>query len=146
MAHIGRRNDDHEGKETQVRWQKTHEVRCELVTVDEVLPALKNLSFIKCDIKGAELLAFRGAEATIDRHRPTVLCEINPWYLEGFGIDLTELTGFFAEKGYGLYRYDAISRRLSSIEDVEIVELNYFFIHPSRSERCKELMSVATVS
>lgn len=142
QAHIARRDDSREGKERHVRWAKSREITCEVVALDEALPELDDLSFIKADIEGAELLAFRGAERLIRRHLPTVICEINPWFLEGFGIRLEDLTGFFFEKEYLLYRYE--ERRLYPITDVkDITEDNYVFVHPRRLERFGPFLQVA---
>jgi FkbM family methyltransferase len=142
QAHIGTRQDERKGKEAHVRWEKTKEVEGEVVALDQFLPPLANLSFIKCDIEGAELLAFRGAEKTIDHELPTVLCEINPWFLEGFGLRLEELTGFFFGKGYALYRYDETQRLLKPVTaGQEVVEDNYIFLHPSRRDRLAPLLA-----
>ena len=141
LAYIGRRNDDHAGAETQVRWNSTREVMCDLVAVDELLPDIENVSFIKCDVEGAEILAFRGARELIGRNRPTVLVEINPWYIEGFGLDIHELTAFFFDRGYELYLYDAENRRLRQVLDTaEIIERNYLFIPPERLELFRTLL------
>ncbi len=143
QAYIGGRNDDREGKESQVRWVGTRDVTAEVVALDQFLPKLERLSLIKCDIEGAELLAFRGAEKMIDEHSPTVICEINPWFLEGFGIRLEELTGFFFDKGYKLYHYrtDGGRGRLREVKAEEVAEDNYIFIHPSRRERFSSLLA-----
>jgi hypothetical protein len=117
-------------------------VVAEVVALDEFLPRVESLSLIKCDIEGAELLCFRGAERLIGEHRPTVICEINPWFLEGFGINLEELLGFFDVRGYKLYRYveDGPARRLREVAAAEVEEDNYVFIHPSRLERFTGLL------
>jgi FkbM family methyltransferase len=130
QAYIGLRNDDHPGREQQVRWSATTRVLCDVVRLDDFLPELSDLSFIKCDIEGAELFAFRGAAKTISRHLPSVICEINPWFLDGFGIDVEALTAFFFDKGYGLYRY--VDGRLTPQSSSDVVEDNYVFLHPSR--------------
>ena len=142
QAYIGGRDDSREGKEKQVRWTGTRDVTAEVVALDEFLPEGEPVTLFKCDIEGAELLAFRGAERTIDRHLPTVICEINPWFLEGFGLALGELLGFFDARGYGLYHYrDEGGRgRLREVAAGEVVEDNYVFIHPSRLERFEGLL------
>jgi len=142
LAHIHRRNNEREGRGIHFPYEKTQEVWCEVVKVDDFLPDLSNLSFIKCDIEGAEFLAFRGAQKTIERHSPTVLCEINPWFLEGFGIELKELLDFFLEKGYQMYHYENPNGRgqLKSVTAQEVVENNYLFVHPSRFERLRPLL------
>lgn len=138
QAYIGGRRDDREGKEKQVRWSSTRAVSCEVVRLDEFLPELDDLSLIKCDIEGAELLAFRGAEKLIAKHLPSVICEINPWFLQGFGIQLEDLTGFFFTKGYGLYHYK--EKNLHEIEVKDIVEDNFIFIHPDKLSRFSSLL------
>jgi len=148
LAYIRGRDDDRAGKETQVRWGSTKEVTGEIIALDEFLPPVSNLSLIKCDIEGSELLAFRGAEKLITQHLPTVICEINPWYLEGFDIPLNELTGFFFDKGYELFSYDHSNTlklvQVTSLEGIE--EDNYLFIHPTRQDRFAPLLQKAEAS
>ncbi|MFM9903058.1 MAG: FkbM family methyltransferase [Pyrinomonadaceae bacterium] len=143
QAHIGDRDDDRDGKEDQVKWTGTKPVKAEIVRLDDFLPDLDNVSFIKADIEGAELFAFRGAARLITRFLPTVICEINPWFLKGYGIELGELTGFFFDIGYKLYFYnnDDGKRSLVEVDERDVVEDNYVFIHPSRSERFKGMMN-----
>jgi FkbM family methyltransferase len=143
QAYIGGRDDTREGRERQVRWAATRDVTAEVVALDEFLPRVEGLSLIKCDIEGAELLCFRGAERLIGEHLPTVICEINPWFLEGFGIKLEGLLGFFEGRGYRLYRYveEGARRRLREVAADEVEEDNYVFIHPSRGERFKEFLA-----
>jgi FkbM family methyltransferase len=143
QTYIAERDDDHQGKEEQVRWKSTRDIEAEVVRLDDFLPEIKELPLIKADIEGAELLAFRGAEKIIDKHLPTVICEINLWFLEGFRIGLEELTGFFFEKGYKLYFYTAGAdgkKYLRETAPGEIGEDNYVFLHPSRAERFSGLI------
>lgn len=138
QAHIARRDDERPGRETQVRWSDTREVSCEVVALDELLPDLPAVSFIKCDIEGAELFAFRGARALIEAHRPSIVCEINPWFLEGFGLRVDDLVSFFFDRAYRLYRYEG--GRLVPWEPEQIVEDNYVFLHPDRRDRFASLL------
>lgn len=142
QAYIGGRRDDRKGKETQVRWAGTSEVICDVIRLDDFLPAIDELSLIKCDIEGAELQAFRGATKLIAKHLPTVICEINPWFLEGFGIRLDELIGFFTDQGYGLYHYRMQNgdRMLYQVHIEDVVEDNYIFIHPERLSRFSSIL------
>lgn len=142
QAYIEGRNDDRDGKEKQVRWHGTKTVDAQIVRLDDFLPEIKSLPLIKADIEGAELFCFRGAEKLIDKHLPTTVCEINPWFLEGFGITLQELTDFFTGKGYKIFHYkNTNGKRLREIKIEEIVEDNYVFIHPSRIETFKGLIN-----
>jgi FkbM family methyltransferase len=138
LAYISGRKQDHAGKEAQIRWTATRRVVAEVIRLDDFLPALDDLSFVKIDVEGAELFTFRGGERTIERHHPTVLCEINPWYLEGFGASVDDLASFFLTKGYDLYRYE--DRKLISTPPSAVVERNYVFVHPSRADRLRSVI------
>ena len=146
LAHIGQRNNERNGRATHFPYEKTEWVWCDVIALDDLFPDVANLSFIKCDIEGAELLAFRGAFKLIQRCVPIVLCEINPWFLEGFGIQLQELLDFFFEKGYKVYRYQVhgSDRQLLEMSAQDIVEDNYLFIHPSRRDRFSSILRETT--
>lgn len=137
QAYIGTRNDDHQGKEGQVKWTGTKEVQAEVIRLDDYLPEIDDLPLIKADIEGAELLCFRGADKLFRKHLPTTICEINPWFLDGFSIELDDLTGFFFDKGYRLFAYEMADgkRKLREVSATKIVEDNYVFLHPSREAR-----------
>jgi FkbM family methyltransferase len=141
LAHRADRNDARPGRESEEAAFPTREVVCDVIAIDELLPDLRRLAFIKCDIEGAELLAFRGARQVIETHLPTVVCEVNPWYLEGFGIRIEELAGFFLERGYGLYRWTPGAKVTESsglLVPTAIGDIrrgNLIFLHPSRQGR-----------
>jgi FkbM family methyltransferase len=141
LAHIAGRNNERPGKEQQIRYPGSKPVQCEVLRLDDFLPAGLDVPLIKCDVEGAELLAFRGAAATIDRSLPTVICEINPWYLEGFGVRLGERLEFFAGRGYRLYFFDDKRRQLVPRSEEQVVEDNYVFVHPSRLDRFAPLLA-----
>lgn len=142
LAHVSGRADDRPGKETQVRWAATRDVSVELVALDACLPSLRDLALIKCDIEGAEPLAFRGAKKLLSDFYPTVICEINPWYLEGFGFALSDLLEPFQTLGYEFFRYGgpAGALRLERVSEADMVEDNYIFIHPTRLERFQSIL------
>lgn len=55
---------------------------------------------IKCDIEGAELAAFRGAEGILKTARPAVFCEINDAFCRRYGHGPAEVFAFFAARRY----------------------------------------------
>src|SRR6266851_6285690 len=138
IVHLAARNNDRPGKEQHARFQRIREVSCQVIRIDDCLSDLKEVSFLKCDIEGADLLALRGASALLAKHRPLVVCEINPWFLEGYGFCVNDVVGFFSKLDYQLYRY--VGQRLiaKSADDVE--EDNWIFVHPSRLDRVRELV------
>jgi FkbM family methyltransferase len=59
---------------------------------------------IKIDIEGAEALCLEGSIMTINRHRPTLLVEINPELLKMMsGTDARELQARLSDFGYDLW-------------------------------------------
>lgn len=144
LVHLGTRRDDdgRPGSKEQVRWSGTTDITADIVALDDFLPPLERLTFMKVDIEGAEVFALRGARRLIDEHLPVVVCEINPWYLEGFGLGVADLTSFFFERGYRLFRYRQDSP--SSLEELgdpaDVIEDNYVFIPPARIERFAPLL------
>ena len=103
-----------------------------------LLPGLKEVSFVKSDIEGADLYALRGAAELLRKHRPLVVCEINPWFLEGYGVSVNDLVSFFSGLEYQLYRYENRHLLVKSAGDVE--EDNWVFVHPSRLDRVRDLL------
>jgi FkbM family methyltransferase len=140
QAHAASRVDTRPGHEEHVRWDRSREVTCEVVPLDEELSQVDEIALIKADIEGMELFAFRGAQRIIERDVPTVISEINPWFLDGFGISVDDLLAFFSSRGYDLYRWNEPSRRLRTVTaPEEVVEDNYVFVHPRRADRLADL-------
>ena len=137
-VHIGTRDNARPGKERHARFEKTKEVFCEVVRIDDFVPGLTEVSFVKSDIEGADLYALRGAAELLRKHRPLVVCEINPWFLEGYGVTVNDLVGFFSGLEYQLYRYENRHLLVKSAGDVE--EDNWVFVHPSRLDRVRDLL------
>jgi FkbM family methyltransferase len=139
LVHMKGRNDARPGKETHAKFQKTKDVECEVVVLDDFLPNIERLSLLKCDIEGADLFAMRGARKTLAKHKPVVVIEITPWFLEGFGIGVADVVGFFEELGYRCYRYDEGGRLIPTPTDA-IVEDNWVFVHPENAARVRAIM------
>jgi FkbM family methyltransferase len=52
-------------------------IRVEAVSVDEYVRKSVAPDFIKCDVEGAEVEVFRGAEKLLNEKRPLILCEMH---------------------------------------------------------------------
>lgn len=140
QAYVGTRDDDQPGKETQVRWTSTCNVTAHVIRLDDFLPKIDDVSFLKVDVEGAEVFALRGAERLLAKHVPTIVCEINPFFLRGFGVTLEDLLGPLHLLGYELHHYDDNLRKLLPIALNDVVEDNYVLIHPRRRERVAPLL------
>lgn len=90
---------------------------------------IAKVDFIKCDIEGAELLAYRGAQRTIERDRPIILSEVDDGNLKRYGHSAKALEDFFTSRDYRLAVYD--EGKLRSIEYIG-QNRNYLFIPASR--------------
>ncbi len=94
------------------------------VPVDFILRDEPRVDFIKIDIEGYELLAFKGMDATLRRHKPLVLTEFNPLCLRG---------------GMGMAPEELADHIFSMTERVEIVEHDFSLTSISSTT---ELMSL----
>jgi FkbM family methyltransferase len=75
------------------------------LTIDDFCAPLppRRVRLLKCDVEGAELLVFRGAERTIGTWRPIVFCEINAEYCARYGYSMNDVFEFFAARAYGCF-------------------------------------------
>jgi FkbM family methyltransferase len=105
LAHIGDEAD------LASRFQIRREL-VPLFSLDEIMARVDcpRVSLIKIDVEGGELDVLRGAAATLAKHRPAILCEIDN--REGrFGIGKDELADFLKGLGY-------VPRRISDLTEL----------------------------
>lgn len=141
QAHFAERRDERPGREQHVHNEESQRFDCEVVPLVEVISPSAKISLIKCDIEGAELSALRGAEAILDASHPTIICEINPWFLEGFGQSVADLVAYLGGKGYELLSYERASHLLRPVATREITENNYVFLHENYRGRFLSLLA-----
>lgn len=73
--------------------------------LDDIL-AGQPVDFIKSDAQGYDLLALKGAQASIERWKPVILTEIAPQLSAVRGVDYRDLYRFLLESGYRLFTAD----------------------------------------
>lgn len=102
----------------------------EVTTLDDFCEenSIEKVTFIKCDVEGAEFKFFKGAEKIIDRDKPVILCEVEGEHLIKFGSTPEQFYDSFEAKGYQVF----------ILKDKEFIKVdsmkknhNYFFIHSS---------------
>jgi FkbM family methyltransferase len=75
-----------------------------LKRLDDVLPAIDDVDFIKLDCEGYELFALRGGEALLKRCRPCIIVEQKPGRAEKFGLPRTGAVDYLQSLGAKLRR------------------------------------------
>lgn len=136
QAHISGRNNSLEGGKALYSFHRSVQVRAPVVALDDPQWAARfsALSFVKIDIEGAELLAIRGMRNLLRQHKPVMLIEVCPFFLEGFQIAPEELRAQIEELGYRTYRYVPASRILEELQPGSPYEEgNYILIHGERA-------------
>lgn len=85
--------------------KRGHTEKVKMVTLDEwsLDQKLERCDFMKIDIEGAELLAFRGAHQFLEKFRPVIQCEYNQRWLEATGASFADLLSHFEKLKYRAY-------------------------------------------
>jgi FkbM family methyltransferase len=105
-------------------------VKCAVTTLDEfiaqggIVPA-----FIKCDVEGAELMVFKGAEKLLKDHRPAIFTEMLRKWAKKFDYHPNDIIRLFSKLDYSCFVIRG--ERLVSFDRVEesTLDTNYVFLH-----------------
>jgi hypothetical protein len=109
-----------------------------VVALDDFLGDVPSLSLLKADVEGAEHFVFEGARRLIAHHHPTIVCEINPWFLDGFGVSEADLLNPLLGEGYDIFRL--VGGKLEQVSSGGLEEDNYVLVHPDRREAERSLL------
>jgi hypothetical protein len=100
------------------------------ITLDEFVKTKKisSIAFIKCDVEGAELKVFQGGQKTLERFRPTILCEVNQLHLARHQQTPEELEELFKKLEYRIFIWQGHAlQEMDTISETQGT-CNYFFI------------------
>ena len=93
---------------------------------------IKRLDFIKIDIEGAELGAFKGAENILKNHKPTLFVEIQRHSTELFGYEPIDIFCYLYDFGYESFVIN--NGRLEKFAFMEpLTDYNFFFKHTEKN-------------
>lgn len=144
QAHIGTRNNDLiKGSEFHIS-DNYETFDCEVVDIDTfLLPSLKNLTFIKIDIEGAEYFALQGMKNTLLQFKPVILIEIVSLFLKSFNVSIEEFQHYIEkELGYVIFEYDQPAKKLIQITGKPIEkEKNHILIHADKVKNFSHLIA-----
>mgnify|MGYP001561775123 CR=1 FL=1 len=79
--------------------------KIEITTLDSFIQRnkIKSIDFIKCDIEGFELNAFKGAQKTLRKFKPIIFVEIEQRHTEKYNLDSQHILNFLKKLGYRSY-------------------------------------------
>jgi len=118
---------------------RVEEIDVEMKLLDQC--DLVGVGFIKIDVEGHELSVLRGARATLERDRPTLLVEANDHHHPGAVAQLLDL---LVPQGYrSFFRRDGALVDAKTVSDPgwflrESIE-NFLFVHETRSATIQKL-------
>jgi FkbM family methyltransferase len=113
---------------------KTELILCPITTLDLFCAEnkLTEITFIKCDIEGAELLALQGAKDTIASFTPIIFCEMLRKWTNKFNYHPNEIIRFLKTLHYNCYSISNNKlQQLIEIDD-QTVETNFIFLHDEK--------------
>lgn len=92
-----------------------HAFPCRVTTLDHYAEsrALAALSFIKCDVEGAELPVLRGGQETIRRFTPLLYLEVSRHWSADFAYEPADILRFLEPLGYD--RFWLVTDRISPV-------------------------------
>ena len=108
-------------------------VKCKVRTLDDFTNETGiHVDFIKCDVEGAELLAFQGGIETIKRDKPIVFSEILRKWSTKFNYNPNDIFAFFKAQGYQAFavKLNFLSNFLEMNDVTE--ETNFYFLHSEK--------------
>lgn len=75
-------------------------VEVEIILVDDLLPSIENVDFVKIDVEGFELFVLQGMEKTLRNNYPVLQIEAIDSHLKRNGTDSLEIYDFLFGLGY----------------------------------------------
>lgn len=133
QAHISGRKHEATEKANYYNFQKEEQVVCKVIAIDNFIKEdISPLSFVKIDIEGAEYYALQGMENIIIKEQPVIMIEVQPYFLNGFGIDQAGFKDYIRYTlGYDIFHYDEINKSIKEITD-DFFDANFILIPKSK--------------
>ena len=109
----------------------TKQINCQVYKLDEFIR--KPVDFIKCDVEGAEMSVFKGAEEILRRDKPIIYTEVCKDWAEKFDWDLNDLAKYLHDLGYtGFVVRNGKLMDITMLNAIE--ETNFIFLNRERNK------------
>lgn len=109
----------------------TSKINCKVKKMDDYfeISGLNRLDFIKCDVEGAELFAFKGGLKTIEKYKPIIFTEMLRKWSAKFNYHPNDIIKLLAPIGYSCY-YECNGELVKIVQiDDDTKPTNFFFLH-----------------
>lgn len=90
------------------------------------------VDFIKCDVEGAELLAFKGASKTLQTQQPIIFTEMLRKWTAKFNYHPNDIIEYLNQFNYQCFVSNELRLIPFELVDETTVETNYFFLHQQK--------------
>lgn len=113
------------GKADSPNWNR-QKVQC--TSLDKIISKfapVDNVTFIKCDVEGSELMVLKGARKLLSTYHPVILCEIEERHTNRYDYSPEAVFSFLKDMGYRAFVLD--SNKLLPVQGIKTCIRNYIF-------------------
>jgi FkbM family methyltransferase len=113
--------------------ESLEKVVCKVEQLDSfVAQSHLKVDFIKCDVEGAELLAFKGASDVLQTQQPIIFTEMLRKWTAKFNYHPNDIIEYFKQFNYQCFFSQGLNLIPFNLVDETTIETNYFFLHKEK--------------
>ena len=113
-----------------VNADSVEKINCHVKKLDDYVEKNNTgLDFIKCDIEGAELFAFKGGVNVITKFKPIIFTEMLRKWSEKFNYHPNDIIKLLGGIGYDCFVNEGGGLKVFTSMNEETKETNFFFLH-----------------
>jgi FkbM family methyltransferase len=110
-------------------------IQVKVKNLDSYITKLKNISLIKLDTEGSELLILNGSIKILKRDKPVIIFEHGYQGASVYGYDYKDLFGFLSKYDYSIYLSNGIRvKNLAEFREINKTIYNFIAIHNTSFE------------
>lgn len=141
QAHLAGRKNEAEDRSKYYNFSEDEYFDCQVIDLDSFGLDITGLSFVKIDIEGAEPFALKGMERLLEKYRPVLLIEVQPYFLRGFGIDANDFRQYITNNlGYVICYMDTETDKLIKLSG-DFFDANFILLPAERMADYQNLLA-----